>query len=201
MSDSGFKSIYNDGVKTVQRRRPGYFAGTIEAFGYPQAFYDDILVQRRPPSFGMSYRTGFSENFKIHLVFNLKISPVGIFYKSSETDKWTWGFTTTPVHIPGAVVGSHVVVDTSIAYPWAVEALEAILYGSDTEDPRLPSPTELYDIFEANAILRITDNGDGTWTADTTDPDIIMMLDPDTFEITWPSAIYIDPDTYTISSL
>lgn len=201
VSGSDIRVSHVDGTKFVQRRSPGSFAGTIEAYGYPEGFYDDILVQRRPPTFGMSYRTGFSENSKIHLVFNLKISPVGFFYKTSEIDKWSWGFTTTPVDIPGAKSGSHIVIDTSVAYPWAVEALEDILYGSDSEEPRLPLPSEVIDIFEENAMLRIIDNGDGSWTAVDMFDTIIEFPDADSFEITWPSAVYIDPDTYTISSL
>jgi hypothetical protein len=81
-----------------------------------------------------------------------------------------------------------------------MEALEDVLYGTDDESPRLPSPEEVFEIFEENAILRIIDNGDGTWTAIGPDS-AIEMLDSETFEITWPSAVYIDADTYTISSL
>lgn len=199
--DADVNTRYMDGQKFNQRRPLGSFAGTIEAFNYPSGFYDDILSQRRPPTFGLSYRTGFSENWKLHLVYNLKISPVGILRQTSETDKWGWGFTTISVDVPFAVRSAHIVVDTSKAYSWTVTELEDILYGTESSDPRLPLPDELYDLFESNGILRITDNGDGTWTADTDEDGIITMLDADTFEITWPSAIYIDADSYNISTL
>jgi hypothetical protein len=59
---------------------------------------------------------------------------------------------------------------------------------------------KVLEMFESGAILRIVDHGDGTWTA--TGPDeAIKMLSSTMFEITWPSAIYIDTETYKISSL
>ena len=200
-TDSDVKVRFLDGMRTNQRRPPGNFAGTIEAFSYPEGFYDDILSQRRPPSFGMSYRTGISDNWKLHLVYNLKISPVGIFHESFETDKWVWPFTTTPIDIPLAKRSAHIVVDSSIAYSWSITDLEDILYGTADTDARLPTPQELYDLFESNAILRIIDNGDGSWTAETDEDGIISFPDADSFEITWPSVIYLDANTYTISSL
>lgn len=199
--DSNARARFLDGLRTNQRRTTGNFSGSIEAFSYPPGFYDDILVQKRPPYFGLSYRTGNSTNFKLHLVFNLKISPVGIFRESFETDKWVWPFTTTPIDVPLSKRSAHITIDSGIAYPWTMEALEDILYGTESTDPRLPLPQELYDLFESNGILRITDNGDGSWTADTDESGIISFPDVDSFEITWPSAIYIDANTYTISTL
>lgn len=66
--------------------------------------------------------------------------------------------------------------------------------------PRFPTLEELLDIFESGVILRITDHGDGTWTADGPDS-AIQMLTESMFRITWPSAVYISADTYQISSL
>jgi hypothetical protein len=84
--------------------------------------------------------------------------------------------------------------------PGALADLEALIYGDDDNDPVLPSPTEVLEIFESHTTLRITDNGDGSWTA--TGPDsAIVMLDATTFQITWPSAIFIDATSYKISSL
>jgi hypothetical protein len=65
---------------------------------------------------------------------------------------------------------------------------------------RLPDPQEIFDIFEANSILRVVDNGDGTFTVTGPD-DAITMLDDTTFEIDWPSVVVIDSNTYEISSL
>jgi len=101
---------------------------------------------------------------------------------------------------PGGIVVSHFVIDTSVAYPAAVADLETILYGTETSDARLPDPFELFDFFESHSILLIVDHGDGTWTATGPD-DVITMLDPTTFQISWPSAVYVDDVSYTLTSL
>jgi hypothetical protein len=92
------------------------------------------------------------------------------------------------------------IVVTDFADPDALAQLEDILYGNADNEPSLPDPQTVYELFESNTVLKITDNGDGTWTA--TGPDsVITMLDADTFQIDWPSAILVDGTTYQIYSL
>ena len=87
-----------------------------------------------------------------------------------------------------------------VAYSAAISDLEDMLYGTNAEAPRLPLPDEIISIFEENALLRIIDHGDGTWTAIGPD-EAITMITPTEFEIDWPSATYLDEETYTIRSL
>jgi len=47
--------------------------------------------------------------------------------------------------------------------------------------------------------MTVTDNGDGTFTVEAP-YDVIRMLDSETFEITSNNAVFIDDDTYTLSS-
>lgn len=189
------KVRYLDGQKT---ERPGKeeFAGVIQAYTYPDSFHAILLTRRRHRTFGLSYRT----KGKIHLVYNVLITPTNVVYLQDEGDPFNWGFTTTPVLVPGTRPSAHIVIDTGRTYAWTLEALEKVLYGSDEGNARLPLPQEVFDIFEQNSILKVTDNGDGTFTVEGPDS-AIQMLDATTFQITWPSAIYIDEDTYTISSL
>jgi hypothetical protein len=79
-------------------------------------------------------------------------------------------------------------------------AVEEVLYGNDTTAPRLPTPRELLDLFIDNALLKITDNGDGTWSAEGPDS-ILQILVNDQFTIDWPSVITLDEDRVQISSL
>lgn len=191
---------YVDGVKTLRRRRYGAFSGTIEALTYPESFYENVLTQRRPDYFGFSYRVKTDEIYKIHLVYNVLVSPSSYNYQQTETEPFSWDFTTRAINIPGAKLSAHLVIDGSKAYSWAVAALEDILYGTDSKTARLPSPEEVVDLFEVNSIVLVIDNGDGTFTV--TGPDsIVKMLDTTTFEINWPSAVYIDEVSYTITSL
>lgn len=177
---------YLDGVKTY-RQLQTTFAGTIEAFTYPEPL---------PKTFGMSYRV----KDKIHIVYNVTLGPANINYRQLDTDPFSWSFSTKPVPVPGAKISSHLIVDGAKAYSWTLSALEDILYGSDANHPRLPLPDEVLNVFDINSILKVTDHGDGTFTVDGPD-DVVIMLDATTFQITWPSAVYIDEDTYTISSL
>lgn len=191
---------YIDGVKTHFRRQVGSFSGTIEAYTYPDSFYENILAQKRQQNFGLSYRVMNGDNYKIHLVYNVSIPPEEISRKQSETDTFRWKFETLPISIPGARMSAHLIIDSSKAYPWTLSDLEDVLYGSDTGISRLPSPQEILDIFEINSILRVIDNGDGTATITGPD-DAIQMIDSTTFKIVWPSVVQVGPVTYTISSL
>jgi hypothetical protein len=191
-ADSDVKVRYQDGVKYRQRRTLDSFAGTIEAYTFP------LAMNGRP--FGLSYRVSAGDTYKIHIVYNVLVAPSARSYRQKEPNTFNWDFTTQPENFPGGRFGSHFVIDSSIAYPEAIEALEDMLYGSADGGSHLPTPDEIYDLFEANALLQIIDHGDGTWTAIGPDTAIIM-LDSTTFQITWPSAIYISDDTYTISSL
>jgi len=198
--DSDVKVRYIDGVRTQQRRRPSVFGGSIEAVTYPVSLHNDIFGRRITTTFGLSYRVMTATSYRLHLVYNVLLSPSRYMHQQVEVNSFTWGFTTVPVSIPDAKPGSHLIIDSNIAYSWTITALEDILYGTEEIDPRLPTPDEVFEIFEENAILRIIDNGDGTWTAIGPDS-VVEMLDPDTFQISWPSANYIDADTYTIYSL
>lgn len=198
--DSDSKIRYIDGVKTNQRRRSSDFSGTIEAYSHPESFYENVLAQSRSKNFGLSYRVKTRDAYKLHLVYNVLVLPTAFSYKQFETDTFSWVFETKPLVFPAARASAHFVIDTGLAYDWTVLALEDILYGSEEEAARLPTPQEVLDIFEDNSILQVTDNGDGTFTV--VGPDsAIEMLDSTTFQITWPSAIFIDAVSYNISSL
>lgn len=184
---SDTQTRYIDGVKTRVRQGLEIFSGTIEAFTYPNPF---------PKTFGLSYRV----KDKIHLVYNVLLEPTGFNYQQSDTEPFSWGFSTKPIPVPGVAMSARLVVDGSKAYSWTLAVLEDILYGSDSGSPRLPLPQEVLDIFDVNSILKVTDNGDGSFTVEGPD-DVIQMLDQTTFQITWTSAVYIDEDSYTLSSL
>lgn len=272
------KESYIDGVKYANRSAPEDFSATIEAYTYPTEFEAcdgflsmanglQVTQQARKP-FGLAYRTkvgndldGLDHAYKIHLIYNALATPSNRQYKSlsdsPEAITFSWKISTKPVKFDdpyfGMTYGAHVVIDSRVVYPWALEALEAFLYGSDTKPPRFPTPDELLRLFVDNALLKVMDNGDGTWTAtgpdeafviDKKDPIVIADINdpgtfviqnnsiaPDTvdvglflipaagltedpnnpglyettldglFSISWPSAIMLDTEKYTISSL
>lgn len=219
------KASYVDGVKYLNRSTPSEATATLEAYTYPDIFSEidgtqsiaaglGIMNQPRK-EFGLSYRTmvgddlgGPSKAYKIHILYNSLATPSDKSFStmgdSSEPSTFSWDLSTRAIKFEdpafGVKYGSHLVLDTRTMYPWAVAAVEDVLYGTDDIPARLPSPRELLDLFIDNALLKITDNGDGTWTADGPDS-IISMLDPTTFQINWPSAVYLTETTYQVSSL
>ena len=207
---------YFDGSKFRQRRNGENFAAKLSAYTYPREFeeYDGLdLVghaQQRRKMFNLSYRTIVGSDISpeshhlIHLVYNAVASPSTRGFSTIDTSNqatvFEWQLDTVPEILPTGEFSSHVIINTSIAYPWAVSAFEDVIYGSLNSEARFPSIPEVMELFENASILRITDNGDGTWTAD--GPDEAFFFGPDGyFEITWPSVVYIDTDTYRISSL
>jgi len=212
-SGASLNKIFVDGVPYRTQKTKESFAAVLQAYTSPRGFdeYDGNYGQQRRKPFGLSYRTRIGNDisadyaYKIHLVYNALAMPTTVDSSTLKTDgldgtPFSWGISTTPVPIPGAKPAAHLIIDASIAYPEAIQAVEDVLYGSIDGDARLPDPEELLDLFEQHAILVIIDHGDGTWTAIGPD-EAIDMPDADTFQITWPSAVYLDSDTYQISSL
>jgi hypothetical protein len=216
---------YIDGVKYANRSAPEEYKATIEAYTYPDEFarcdgsasIDQeskglLATQQGRKPFGFSYRTRLGNDdlatnfgYKIHIVYNALAAPSEKSYQSTSDEpealSFSWAITTTPIIVSSSgAYGSHLVIDTKTTWPWVVEALEQLLYGTEDTPPTLPTPQELIDLFVDNALLKITDNGDGTWTAEGPD-EIITMLNSTEFQIAWPSAEFIDSQSYTISSL
>ncbi len=191
---------YIDGQKVVNRTTAKNFSGSISAFTYSDSFELEAFTARRPRPFGLSYRVYNDLAYKIHLVYNVLVAPSPVTRALNEVNPFEWPFDTRPEPLPDGMVGAHLIIDPAVAYPWTLQALEDVLYGSDTDSGRLPSPMEVFDIFEVNSILRVVEYSDGTYTVTGPD-DAILMLDTDTFEISWPSAELAPDGRFTIYSL
>lgn len=195
---------YFDGLRYLTRTLPGPFAGTISAFTYPDELepyigYKDFFTAQPGRLFGCSYRT----NEEVHIVYNILLSPSNRDYATIsgqiEPVSLEWGFTTLPVKIPGGKPSAHLVILIDEVPESVLESLEAALYGNDENDPYLPSVTDIIAMNEFTATMTITDNGNGTWTADGPD-DYVTVLGGGKFTITSPSLLNIDADTYTVST-
>lgn len=196
-SNANENAEYYDGQKYIQQRTAEELSISISAFTYPDRLDDnDELL-------GLCYRTMLDKGYELHLVYNLSLDANEIAYSSMEPgidpSNFKWDGTTLPVQVSGLKATSHIIVNSNYAPAETVSALEDILYGVDTVDARLPSIDEVYSVFNAHAIFRIIDNGDGTWTA--VGPDsMIEMIDTTTYKITTPSIVYIDAESYKIRS-
>lgn len=213
------KPFYIDGIKYLNVPAAEEFEATITAFTYPDEFaHCDgtfqprpgmFITQQRRQSFGLSYRTKVGNDvtddlgYKIHLVYNALASPTSRSNKtlgeSNDPTDFSWSITTRPPAITAYKPMAHVVIDSRSTDPSILSLVEDVLYGTDTDPARIPAFAELIDIFDTISSLTIVDNGDGTWTA-TAPFDVIRMLDSTTFAITASTAVFIDDDSYTISS-
>jgi hypothetical protein len=197
------ESRYIDGQRYQNRGLPGVFSGTISAYTYPDELepyigINSVFRGQNRDSFGFSYRT----NNELHLVYNALTAPAKNTY-ATISDKpsaltFDWDFTTTPVEIPGGRPSSHVVIMVDQSQPGAIADLEALIYGTDTNDPVLPDPADIIAIFESYATLKVTDNGDGSFTI--TDSGTALSLASDTFTVNWPSVIFTEEDYVYIRS-
>lgn len=140
--------------------------GSIDAYTYPEEFEvcdgsatiaPGVHVgQQSRRAFGLAYSTtvgndtqGNAYGEKIHLYYNVRVSPAGRDYETiNETPAaltMTWEFQTTPVDLEdlGLEPSAAITVDSTEVDPAKFAELQGILYGSETEEPRLPLLNEV----------------------------------------------------------
>lgn len=161
------KGYYRDGQKYLDLSTPEEFAATLEAYSYPSQFsecdgvkfpYSGLMVTRqRRSSFSMSYRTQVGNElnsqagYRLHLIYNAHVSPSSKTYRTrgpnGEPASYSWEITTKAPPITGYFPTAHFVVDSQVTNPDVLGELEDILYGTESEDAALPTPTELLALF------------------------------------------------------
>ena len=156
--------IYADDIEYGSITSNEEFGGTIEAYMSPKEFDQcDGTVeiakgvtagQQTRKMFGLSYRTIIgndtqNENYgyKLHIVYGAKANPTEKQYSSindsPEAGTLSWEFTTTPVKVPNNKPTSLIIINSTRADSAKLKQLEDILYGTESEEPRLPMPEEI----------------------------------------------------------
>jgi len=217
--DTETDPVHFDGQKVNDILVIGDFQGIIRAFTYPDEFLsyfgqleDTVgfrVTGQEQERFSMSYRTEVGNDidqnigYKIHVLYNciaiqaprtnatLTLDP--------ESTEFVWDVTSIPEVISGYRPSSHVVFDSRVIDPYLMLDLEAILYGNDEEDARLPSMQGLAQFMRKWGRLVITDHGDGSWSAYSPLEGIIEIAG-DEFTITSDTITMLDSETYEISS-
>lgn len=162
------KPYYIDGFKYLQISSAEEFEATIEAFYAPKEFgacdgtaqiHNGLFATQQPrKAFGLSYRTkigndldGQDHAYKIHLVYNALAAPATRDHKtigqSVDPSAFSWDVTTMPPSLTGHKPTAHMVIDSLLADPAILTQVEDILYGSESEAPRLPTPDEMVTLF------------------------------------------------------
>lgn len=163
--------VFADNQKYLSLFSAEDFGATVEAYTYPDEFAicdgtaeitDGAFIgQQTRKAFGLCYRTelgndllGNDYGYKLHIIYGCKASPSEKSYQSvnesPEANAFSWTITTTPVPVEGYSSTASLVIDsTKIKTKANLEALEKILYGDDTTEPRLPLPAEVVSILNA----------------------------------------------------
>lgn len=159
--------IYADNIKYLNLISAEKFGATVEAYTYPDEFAvcdgtaepapGMIIGQQTRKVFGLSYRTlvgndvaGQEYGYKIHCIYGAVASPSEKGYQtvneSPEAITFSWEVNTTPVPVTGFKPTASVIIDSTKVSKEALTAIEAILYGSDGTEARLPLPDEIAGI-------------------------------------------------------
>ena len=156
--------LYADDVKYLTLMSAENFKATIEAYTYPPEFEECdgsasiatgvVIGQQTRKPFGLCYRTsigndtdGNEHGYKLHIVYGCQASPSEKQYStindSPEAITFSWEVNTTPVNVNGKKPTATLIIDSTKADKAKLTALEAILYGSEEQEPRLPLPDEI----------------------------------------------------------
>ena len=157
-------ALYADDIKYLSLMSTEEFGATIEAYTYPDEFAEcdgsaDIadgvtIGQQTRKTFGLCYKTtigndvdGNGYGYKLHIIYGALASPSEKAYAtindSPEAITFSWEITTTPVNVTGAKPTASLVIDSTKVDKSKLAALETILYGNETTEPRLPLPDEI----------------------------------------------------------
>lgn len=163
--------LWADNKEYASFRSNEEFKGSIEAYMSPPEFDEcdgykeaapglKLSGQERVP-FAFAYRTGIGSDadpgctdYKLHLVYNATASPSEREYAtindSPDAATLSWDFDTTAIDpgIEGFKPTAHLEIDSRSTDKDALAALEAILYGGENADARIPLPKEIAELLK-----------------------------------------------------
>lgn len=164
--------IYADNIKYLNLMSAEEFGATIEAYTYPEEFgacdgsaeiaKGVVIGQQARKTFGLSYKTllgndvdGDSYGYKLHFIYGALAAPSEKAYAtvndSPEAITFSWEVSTTPVNVTGFKPTATVTVDSTKCDPAKLKALEDIIYGTESEEARLPLPDEIIELIGTEA--------------------------------------------------
>lgn len=169
-TESTASNLYSGDVKADIAQGNDEISGTITAYTYPDEFEacigaasaipGFIVRQQAKNYFGISYRTllgndvkGQEYGYRIHLIYNAIVLSESHTHStiSDSTDglDMSWDFDTIPMlsEDEDYYPYSELLFDSTRFSSEFMAALENILYGTDTESPRMPDLDELIDLY------------------------------------------------------
>lgn len=181
-SPSGADSnpIYADNIKYLDLRSAEEFGATIECYTYPPEFAECngeaivtngvVIGQQSRKTFGLAYRSivgndlqGNDYAYKLHMIYGATASPSEKQYStvndSPEAGTFSFELTTTPIAVQGYKNTASLTIDTSLfTDKTKITALENKLFGTEQDEPELPTPAEVFTLLGLEY-----NESDGTW--------------------------------------
>lgn len=163
-------ALYADDIKYLNLISNEEFGATIEAYTYPDEFaacdgsaslVEGVsLGQQKRSAFGLCYKTaigndvdGADHGYKLHIIYGAMAAPSEKAYAtindSPEAITFSWEITTTPVAVEGFKPTACITIDSTKVDAAKLKALEDILYGSESEEAKLPLPAEIKSTMSA----------------------------------------------------
>lgn len=163
--------LYADNMKYLSLMSAENLKGSIDAYTYPDEFeacdgsaavHPGVYVgqQQRVP-FGLVWSTivgndtqGNAYGEKLHFVYNAKVAPAERAYETVNEDPtaitFSWEYNTTPVDLSdiGLDPSAGITVSRSEVSAAAWKAVTDAVYGTESEEPRLPSIQEIIEMTE-----------------------------------------------------
>lgn len=167
-SGAEFTPLYADDMKYLNLQSVEELGATVEAYTYPDEFAlcdgsaaiaTGVMVGQQPrKTFGMCYRTAIGNDvdsnnhgYKLHLLYGCLASPSEKAYTtindSPEAITFSWEITTTPVNVTGAKPTASLTIDSTKVDAAKLKQLEDILYGTESDEARMPLPDEIAQLF------------------------------------------------------
>lgn len=161
--------LYADNTKYLELTSNEEFGATIEAYTYPDEFEacdgsgeltKGVTVGQQPRKpFGLCYKTVLGNDvknndhgYKLHLIYGAKAAPSEKAYNtindSPEAITLSWEITTTPVNVTGFKPTAHLEIDSTAVDKEKLTQLEAMLYGDESTEAKLPLPDEVAQLFK-----------------------------------------------------
>lgn len=156
--------LWADNIEYAALRAAESYGGSIEAYIYPDLFAEcdgqkEItkgvwIGQQNREVFGLCYRSeigsaakGQDAGYKLHLVYGLTASPSekshDTINESPDAATMSWDVEATPVSVSGFKPTASLTISSLDFDEAKMQALEKVLYGSDSAAARLPLPDEV----------------------------------------------------------
>lgn len=156
--------LWADNIEYAALRAAESYGGSIEAYTYPDLFAEcdgqkEItkgvwIGQQNREVFGLCYRSeigsaakGQDAGYKLHLVYGLTASPSekshDTINESPDAATMSWDVEATPVSVSGFKPTASLTISSLDFDEAKMQALEKVLYGSDSAAAKLPLPDEV----------------------------------------------------------